>query len=141
MTLAVIDGACLCGASVARDSGRATARGNTGRMGLGATEAARRQLGNALLARVAGPEGPARRDRIRDAEGERWFAPDRPIRAVHGDASMFVGGIRALLLQSLHPRAMPGAPPRPAFARAPGGRLRRRSHFLAVTAFGAAGDA
>ena len=34
------------------------------------------------------------------------FAEDRPIRRVHGDSSIFIGGIRALLLQSLHPLAM-----------------------------------
>ena len=33
------------------------------------------------------------------APGDRWFADDRPIRRVHADASMFVGGLRALLLQ------------------------------------------
>jgi uncharacterized protein (DUF2236 family) len=110
-------------------------------MGLGVTEAARRQLADALFARVAGPEGPARRERIRAAEGERWFAADRPIRAVHGDASMFVGGIRALLLQSLHPLAMAGVAAHSAFEHDPWGRLQRTSHFLAVTTFGAADDA
>ncbi|MBJ7387677.1 MAG: DUF2236 domain-containing protein, partial [Mycolicibacterium sp.] len=49
---------------------------------------------------VAGPEGPANRARIHDTPGPRWFGEDRPIRRVHGDASMFVGGLRALLLQS-----------------------------------------
>ena len=41
---------------------------------------------------VAGPEGPQNRDRIHDTPGPRWFAEDRPIRRVHADASMFVGG-------------------------------------------------
>ncbi len=68
----------------------------------------RTRLGELVFQRVAGSEGPARRDRIRDAEGERWFAEDRPIRVVHGDSAMFVGGLRALLLQSLHPLAMAG---------------------------------
>ena len=57
---------------------------------------------------VAGPEGPQNRDRIHNTPGPRWFAGDRPIRRVHADASMFVGGLRALLLQSLHPLAMAG---------------------------------
>src|SRR4051794_12789526 len=81
---------------------------HTGAMTLGVAEAVRRQLGDVLFARVAGPEGPARRERIRTTAGERWFGADRPIRTVHADASMFVGGIRALLLQSLHPLAMAG---------------------------------
>ena len=58
------------------------------------------------MTRVAGPDPRAERDRVHNRPGERWFAPDRPIRRVHGDASMFVGGLRALLLQSLHPLAM-----------------------------------
>ena len=33
-------------------------------------------------------------------------SPGSPITQVHGDASMFVGGLRALLLQTLHPAAM-----------------------------------
>ena len=43
---------------------------------------------------------------IHQPGGERWFTGDRPIRRVHGDSAMFIGGIRALLLQSLHPLAM-----------------------------------
>lgn len=101
----------------------------------------RRELGNRLFARVAGPEGPARRVRIHGAPGERWFAEDSPVRRVHGDASMFVGGIRALLLQSLHPLAMAGVRDHSGFQGDPWGRLQRTSHFLAVTTFGTAADA
>ena len=68
----------------------------------------RERLGAAIFQRVAGPQGPQRR-RLIGAPGERWFAEDRPIRAVHGDSSMFIGGITALLLQSLHPLAMAAA--------------------------------
>ncbi|MGZ5417348.1 MAG: oxygenase MpaB family protein [Nocardioides sp.] len=101
----------------------------------------RRNLGDRLFARVAGPEGPARRDRIHRTPGERWFTDDSPVRQVHGDASMFVGGIRALLLQSLHPLAMAGVMDHSGFEGDPWGRLQRTSHFLAVTTFGTAADA
>lgn len=101
----------------------------------------RRELGGRLFARVAGPEGPARRARIHGAPGERWFAENSPVRRVHGDASMFVGGIRALLLQSLHPLAMAGVMDHSGFAGDPWGRLQRTSYFLAVTTFGTATDA
>ena len=101
----------------------------------------RRELGNRLFARVAGPEGPARRARIHGTPGERWFADDSPVRRVHGDASMFVGGIRALLLQSLHPLAMAGVMDHSGFEGDPWGRLQRTSYFLAVTTFGTAADA
>ncbi|MFD7927974.1 oxygenase MpaB family protein [Streptomyces sp. NPDC059742] len=64
----------------------------------------RRHAGEAVFLRVAGPDGPRNRARIHTTPGPRWFAPERPVRRVHGDASMFVGGLAALLLQSLHPR-------------------------------------
>lgn len=103
--------------------------------------AVRRSLGERLFLRVAGPEGPRRRDRIHGSPGERWFAEDAEIRQVHGDASMFVGGVRALLMQSLHPLAMAGVAQHSGFETDPWGRLQRTSHFLAVTTFGPAGDA
>lgn len=101
----------------------------------------RREMGERLFARVAGPEGPRRRDRIHGSVGPRWFAEDSAIRRVHGDASMFTGGIRALLLQSLHPLAMAGVVDHSGFEGDPWGRLQRTSHFLAVTTFGTAADA
>lgn len=90
---------------------------------------------------VAGPDGPANRARIHDTPGPRWFDEDRPIRRVHGDASMFVGGLRALLLQSLHPLAMAGVAGHSDYRGDPWGRLQRTSTFLAVTTFGTSDDA
>jgi uncharacterized protein (DUF2236 family) len=100
----------------------------------------RGRIGAAIFGRVAGPQGPARRQLIH-AEGERWFAEDRPIRTVHGDTAMFVGGIRALLLQSLHPLAMAAVAGHSDYRGDPWGRLQRTSYFLAVTTFGRASDA
>jgi uncharacterized protein (DUF2236 family) len=54
---------------------------------------------------------------------------------------MFVGGLRALLLQSLHPLAMAGVVGHSGYRGDPWGRLQRTSHFLAVTSFGTAEDA
>jgi uncharacterized protein (DUF2236 family) len=99
-----------------------------------------RRLGEALFARVAGPNGPANRARFANP-GPRWFGPDRPIRRVHGDAAMFVGGLRALLLQSLHPQAMIAVAQHSDYRTDPWGRLQRTSTFLAATTFGAADDA
>jgi uncharacterized protein (DUF2236 family) len=96
-----------------------------------------RRLGEALFARVAGPEGPANRARFA-APGPRWFADDRPIRRVHGDAAMFAGGLRALLLQSLHPQAMTAVAQHSDYRNDPWGRLQRTSTFLAATTFGTA---
>lgn len=101
----------------------------------------RRRIGGALFGMVAGPDGPQNRARIHDTPGPRWFAEDRPIRRVHGDASMFVGGLRALLLQSLHPLAMAGVADHSDYRGDPWGRLARTSTFLAVTTFGTSTDA
>lgn len=101
----------------------------------------RSRLGKIVFERVAGAEGPAKRERIHDAQGERWFADDRPIRTVHADSSMFIGGLRALLLQSLHPLAMAGVAGHSGYRGDPWGRLQRTSYFLAVTTFGLADDA
>ena len=103
--------------------------------------AVRQSLGARLFGMVAGPEGPANRARIHQTPGPRWFGEDRPIRRVHGDASMFVGGLRALLLQSLHPLAMAGVADHSDYRGDPWGRLQRTSTFLAVTTFGPAADA
>jgi len=99
------------------------------------------RLGEALFALVAGPSGPQDRERFRSTPGPRWFTPDRPIRRVHGDAAMFVGGLRALLLQSLHPVAMTAIAQHSDYRNDPWGRLQRTSRFLAATTYGAAQDA
>ncbi|MFD3546318.1 oxygenase MpaB family protein [Streptomyces sp. NPDC058655] len=101
----------------------------------------RERLGSTLFSRVAGPSGPANRARIHTAPGPRWFGPERPIRRVHGDASMFIGGLSALLLQSLHPLAMAAVAAHSGFRGDPWGRLQRTSTFLAVTTYGTAQDA
>ena len=101
----------------------------------------RGRVRDALFARVAGPEGPRNRDRIHGAPGPRWFAPGSAIQRVHGDTTMFVGGLRALLLQSLHPMAMAAVAAHSGYRGDPWGRLQRTSTFLAVTTFGTAADA
>jgi len=73
--------------------------------------------------------------------GERWFSPEDAIWRVHGDTSMFVGGIRALLLQSMHPVAMLGVSEHSGFRSDPWGRLQRTSSYLATTTYGAVPDA
>ena len=49
---------------------------------------------------------------------------------------MFVGGLRALVLQSLHPLAMAGVAGHSGYRGDPWGRLQRTSQFLAATTFG-----
>lgn len=103
--------------------------------------AIRERLGEAIFFRVAGPDGPRNRDWIHLTPGPRWFEPGSPITRVHGDASMFVGGIRALMMQTLHPVAMQAVSEHSGFRGDMWGRLARTSTFLAVTTFGTAADA
>ena len=100
------------------------------------TDGARRQLAAALRSRVAGTDAQVKAERIWGAAGPRWFTPDDPIWRVHADAAMFPGGIRALLLQSLHPLAMAGVAGHSGYKGDPWGRLQRTSEFLATTTFG-----
>ncbi|MEU8841567.1 oxygenase MpaB family protein [Streptomyces roseus] len=101
----------------------------------------RTRAGEELLRRVAGPSAHHKRARIHGAPGPRWFEPGSPIRLVHADASMYVGGLAALLLQSLHPQAMAAVWAHSGFMGDPWGRLQRTSTFLAVTTFGTDQDA
>lgn len=103
--------------------------------------AVRERLGSSLFERVAGPGGAENRARIHGTPGPRWFAEGSPIRTVHGDASMFIGGLSALLLQSLHPLAMAAVAGHSGYKGDPWGRLQRTSTFLAMTTYGAADDA
>jgi uncharacterized protein (DUF2236 family) len=96
----------------------------------------RAALADALLRRVAGPEPDEARARIHLAPGPRWFDPASPIGQVHGDASMFVGGVRALLLHSLHPRVMTAVAEHSGYRSDPWGRLRNTATFIAATTFG-----
>lgn len=103
--------------------------------------AVRDRLGDSLFRRVAGPDGDKHRARIHDTPGPRWFEPDSPIARVHGDAAMFVGGLRALLLQTLHPAAMRAVTEHSGYRGDTWGRLARTSRFVAVTTFGTVADA
>jgi len=68
--------------------------------------------------------------------GDRWFAPSDAIWRVHRDTSMFIGGIRALLLQSLHPVAMQAVSEHSGYRSDPWGRLQRTAQFISVTTYG-----
>jgi uncharacterized protein (DUF2236 family) len=99
-------------------------------------ETARARLAREILKKVAGPDMDAVRDRIHRTPGPRLFAPGSPVRRVHGDASMYIGGLRALLLQSLHPMPMAAVAEHSGYRGDPWGRLARTAGFIASTTFG-----
>jgi uncharacterized protein (DUF2236 family) len=87
-------------------------------------------VGDQIRERVVGDQPPI------EASGRGWFSDHAAIRIVHSDAAMFVGGLRALLLQSLHPLAMAGVAEHSDYRSDPWGRLQRTASFLAATTFG-----
>ena len=71
-----------------------------------------------------------------DPAAERRFAPDSAMWAVHTDVAMLVGGLRALLLQTLHPLALAGVVQHSTYKTDPLGRLHRTGAFVGTTTFG-----
>ena len=104
-------------------------------------EPVRRAVAGAVRSRVVGDDAERRASELFTAPGERWFGDDSPIRVVHSDVSMFIGGLRALLFQSLHPLAMAGVAQHSDYRADPWGRLQRTADFLAATTFGPADEA
>jgi uncharacterized protein (DUF2236 family) len=74
-------------------------------------------------------------------DGERWFTEQDAIWRVHGDTSVFIAAIRALLLQSLHPVAMQAVAEHAGFEADFWGRLQRTTRYIALTTYGTVGDA
>lgn len=100
-----------------------------------------RAIGEALRDRVAGADAEDRGRAIWGTPGERWFSPGDPIWRVQEDASMYAGGVAALLLQMLHPQAMAGVAGHSGYKSDPWGRLQRTADYLAITTFGTAASA
>ena len=93
-------------------------------------------LASQVRGRVVGPDAFERHAEIHVPGAEGWFDEDSIIRRVHADSSMFIGGLRALLLQSLHPLAMAGVADHSDYQHDPWGRLQRTALFLAATTYG-----
>ncbi|HLQ82035.1 MAG TPA: oxygenase MpaB family protein, partial [Bacillota bacterium] len=100
----------------------------------------RERITTAVRNRVNG-EDFARTPPVWQTPGERWFAPADAIWRVHRDTAMFIGGIRALLMQSLHPVAMQAVSEHSGYRSDPWGRLQRTSQFISVTTYGTVGEA
>ena len=69
------------------------------------------------------------------------YGPDSVTWRVHADPSMALAGLRALLLQAVHPVAMHGVFTNSTFRDDPWGRLFRTAEFVAVTAYGTTREA
>jgi uncharacterized protein (DUF2236 family) len=103
-----------------------------------AGERARAVVARAVRGRVTGdPRGPGV-ERVGDAG---WFGADSVAWRVHADLSTLIGGLRALLYQTLHPLAMAGVAEHSDYRRDPWGRLHRTSAFIAATTYGTSREA
>ncbi|MDA8311820.1 MAG: oxygenase MpaB family protein [Actinomycetota bacterium] len=77
-----------------------------------------------------------------ERDARAFLAPGSVARLVHSDLpSMVVGGLAALLLQTLHPLAMAGVADFSSYQEDPIGRLRRTAAFVGATTFGTAEEA
>jgi uncharacterized protein (DUF2236 family) len=101
-------------------------------------DAVRTRLAGSIRQLVAGDPSPPQRP---PADVEGLLPAEAVARRVHADPSMFVGGLRALFLQTLHPLAMAGVADHSDYRSDPWGRLRRTGRFVGVTTFGPRDDA
>lgn len=98
-------------------------------------ESVRLAIAGALRDRVIGDNADDKRDAIMNAPGPRWFSQTSSLHTVHSDSSMLIGGMRALLFQSLHPLAMAGVAQHSDYRANPWNRLQRTADFVATTSF------
>ena len=75
------------------------------------------------------------------ADNDGLFGPQSITWIIHADAAMLVGGIAALLLQTLHPVAMAAVAQHSDYRTHPLGRLRRTVSFLGTTTYGTRAEA
>lgn len=102
---------------------------------------ARRVLGSVARSVLAG-QSSGRPDLVFATDADPGlFGPDSVTWRVHRDRSMLVGGVRALLLQVLHPLAMAGVAQHSAYRSDPLGRLARTGRFVAATTYGTTPEA
>lgn len=89
-----------------------------------------------IISGDAGGTPPWVRD-LEHGDDEGYFGPGSAVWAVHGDLATLIGGVRALLMQALHPAAVTGVDQHSSYREDPLGRLAGTTRWLTVTTFGA----
>ena len=91
-----------------------------------------------LLATLSGNDDgrPQWVDKIELGDDAGYFGPDSAAWAVHGGMATMVAGIRALLMQTLHPGAMAGVHDWSRYKEDPLGRLSGTIQWLVTVTFG-----
>ena len=76
-----------------------------------------------------------------DREDPGLFGPGSITWRVHADPAMFIGGLRALLIQTFHPLTMAGVADHSEYRRDPLGRFQRTVHYVGITTYGTTAEA
>lgn len=93
----------------------------------------RGQLRSIVVERLGGELDP---NTVAQGVDNGWFGPESSAWKIHEDACLLIGGVAALLHQTLHPLAMAGVAEHSSYAQDPWGRLRRTSAFLTEVIYG-----
>jgi len=105
----------------------------------GPRSALRRRL---LVALTGDPDGQASWiAEVGEGDDEGYFGPESPTWVVHGDMPTLVAGIRALLMQSLHPGAMAGVHDWSRYRTDAAGRLTGTIRWIVAATFGSRAQA
>ena len=70
-----------------------------------------------------------------------YFGPHSVTWRLHADPVLWIGGLRALFLQALHPLAIAGIEQHSGFRADPWGRLFRTADYVGVVSFGSRDEA
>lgn len=100
-------------------------------------EAMRRAIGRRFRALLtSNPSGEVPwLEAVAGGDGPGFFRPDEAPWVVHADMATLVGGIRALLMQALHPGSLAGVRQHSRYKDDPLGRLAGTIQWLTVTTF------
>jgi uncharacterized protein (DUF2236 family) len=83
------------------------------------------------------PDGmPPWLEQVADGDDAGLFSPTDAPWVVHGDLATLIGGIRALLVQALHPGSLAGVSQHSRYEQDPLGRLAGTTKWLTITTFG-----
>jgi uncharacterized protein (DUF2236 family) len=77
-------------------------------------------------------------DAVESGETRGLYLPHDAPWVVHGDVATLVGGIRALLMQALHPGSLAGVEQHSRYEHDPLGRLAGTTKWLTIATFGSA---
>ena len=102
-------------------------------------EDVRLRLQRSVRSFLTGSPAPAVQPIDRDDPG--LFGPDSITWRVHADPAMFIGGLRALLIQTFHPLTMAGVADHSEYRRDPLGRFQRTVQYVGTTTYGTTAEA